>query len=67
MEDRVAGVSKVVSVAGLHGRSADVEYWRSLPLEERVRAVTELRCAFFGVNAESGPRLEGVHRVLKRG
>ena len=46
---------------------SDVAFWRTRPRAERVALVQVLRAEYLGWDdAEAGPRLERVHRVLRR-
>ena len=49
------------SVARLTDRDDAVAYWRSRPVEERVRALEHLRRTFYGVASTS----EGLQRVFE--
>ncbi len=60
------GIARVVSKRHLHDADDSVLFWRSLPPADRVAMVQQLRAEFHGWDDAIGPRLQRVHRVLRR-
>jgi hypothetical protein len=57
---------KVVRKRKLHEPDDSLEYWLSVDPSERVAMVQELRAEHHGWEDAAGPRLQRVHRVLRR-
>jgi hypothetical protein len=62
----MSDIAKVVTKRRLHDADDDVAYWRSRPAIERVAMVQQLRAEHNGWDDATGPRLQRVHRVLRR-
>ena len=50
----------------LHEKDDTLVYWLSRPVEERLAHLQSLRVEYYGWEDETGPRLQRVHRVLRR-
>lgn len=59
-------IAPVVRRFKLGQEPRDLEYWRSLPMAERVAAVEIIRREFHGWSDETLPRLQRVCRIVKR-
>jgi len=62
----VSGIAKVVVKRRLDDPGIDGAYWLSRPAEERVGHVQTLRADYYGWEDATGPRIQRVHRVLRR-
>ncbi|MGQ0573511.1 MAG: hypothetical protein ACT4RN_04810 [Pseudonocardia sp.] len=59
-------LAKVVTRRRLGECEDDLVYWRSRPFAERIAHVQTLRVEYHGWSDGAGPRLQRVHRVLRR-
>ncbi|HEY5876364.1 MAG TPA: hypothetical protein VIT64_13735 [Ilumatobacteraceae bacterium] len=59
-------IARVVTRRRLHDRSNDRSYWLQVPAADRVAMVEDLRAEYHGWDDATGPRLQRVHRVLRR-
>jgi hypothetical protein len=59
-------IRKVVTRRRLGERESDVAFWRTRPAAERIAHVEALRAEHYGWVDGAGPRLQRVHRVLRR-
>src|SRR5262249_11608314 len=63
---RVGSISKVVTRRRLHEPDPTRAWWRSRTPAERLAHLQELRCEYYGWSDGAGPRLQRVHRILRR-
>ena len=59
-------MERVVVVKRLNDRDEAWRYWLTRPMAERVAMVEELRREYHGWSDGTEPRLQRVHRVLRR-
>jgi hypothetical protein len=62
----VTSIAKVVKRRKLHEPDPDRLYWCSRTPAERLAQVEQLRSEYYGWADGSEPRLQRVHRVLRR-
>jgi hypothetical protein len=60
------GIAPVVTKRRLHDTHDHAASWRTVPPADRVAMVQQLRAEFHGWDDGVGPRLQRVHRVLRR-
>jgi hypothetical protein len=59
-------IRKVVTRRRLGEPESDIAYWRTRPMAERIAHVEALHAEHYGWADGAGPRLQRVHRVLRR-
>ena len=62
----MADMVRVARKRGLHEPDDSLDYWLSVAPSERLAMVQELRAEYHGWEDATGPRLQRVHRVLRR-
>ena len=59
------GIAKVVNITKMSEAQSDVDFWRTRPVAERLRALEEIRIEFHGDEYESESGLQRVFRISK--
>lgn len=62
----MTSIAKVVRRRKLHEPDPDRAYWRSRTPAERLAHLEELRREYYGWTDGAEPRLQRVHRILRR-
>ncbi|MEO0535653.1 MAG: hypothetical protein AAF215_17495 [Cyanobacteria bacterium P01_A01_bin.123] len=55
-----------VTKMSMRSRKTDAAYWRTLPYEERLAALEQIRQDFIGWKYSAQPRFQRVYTVTKR-
>jgi hypothetical protein len=59
-------IAPVVRKFKLTEQPSDFAYWQTQSYEARLAALEELRQEYYGYTDETEPRLQRVHRIVKR-
>lgn len=62
----MSSIVRVVRRRRLTDADDSLDYWLSVEPAERLAMVQELRAEYHGWDDAAGPRLQRVHRVLRR-
>ncbi len=59
-------IEKVVTKVSLKDKKTDVAFWRSLPFEERIKALEQIREEYNHWKYHAQPGLQRVYRIIKK-
>lgn len=59
-------IAPVVRILPLRSSSADADYWRSRPYEERLAALEQIRNEYHTWKGDVQPGLQRVYTIVKR-
>lgn len=58
-------IAPVVRIRLLHDKQGDADYWRALPVEDRLQALEDIRREYNEWRYGAHPRLERVYSIIK--